>query len=69
MTPRGRLQGFHSTFMAYATGTRIAAAICFFLSATLILAPITLPLGIVFYRAAKRKEQEREQELAAHTSD
>jgi hypothetical protein len=51
--------------MAKAWGTRAAAAVCFLLSGTIILAPITVPLGIVFYRSAKRKEKERKQELAA----
>lgn len=51
--------------MAYASGTRALSALCAFLSFTIILAPITAPLAVFFYRQAKRKEKEREKELAA----
>lgn len=51
--------------MAYATGLRLLAAVNFFLCITIILAPICGPLGILFWRQAKKKEKKREQELEA----
>jgi hypothetical protein len=39
------------------------AAVNFFLCITLILAPICGPLGILFWRKAKKKEKSREKEL------
>jgi len=42
--------------MAYATGLRILAAVCF-------LTVIGSPLGVVFWWLARQKEKEREREL------
>jgi len=46
------------TIMAYATGLRLLAAVCF-------LTVIGAPLGVWFLIMARRKEAEREQELEA----
>lgn len=46
--------------MAYATGLRLLAALCFFASLSIILAPVTIPLGVFFWWKAKKKENEKE---------
>ena len=46
------------SIMAYATGLRLLAAVCCF---TIILSP----LGVFFWYLARKKEKERERELAA----
>lgn len=47
--------------MAYKTGLRLMAALCFLASFTVILAPITIPLGILFWRKARKEEKEIEE--------
>lgn len=52
--------------MAYATGLRIMAALCFFIGGVTIIGSVVLwPLGYLFWKRAKEKEDEREQELEA----
>jgi len=43
--------------MPHATGLRIVGALCFF---TIVLSP----LGVIFWWLARKKEKEREKELA-----
>ena len=52
--------------MAYATGKRVLAALCFVVGGlTVIGIPILWPIGYVLWKRAKAAEAERERELDA----